>query len=64
MKIFNLLIFQYLNEIYGLNPQIENIDYSFALTKTLPTENMFNNKPQIILCFFHFIQSCKKNEKT
>ena len=56
-------IFKYLNEMYCFNPHIVHIDYSSSLTKALSIENIFNNKPIIVHCFFHFIQSIVKRMK-
>ena len=49
--------FKYLKDFYGFNPQIINIDYSLSLEKVLNERKLFDIKPKIIKCFFHFSQS-------
>ena len=49
--------FKYLKDFYGFNPPIINIDYSLSLEKVLREKKLFDNKPKIIKCFFHFSQS-------
>jgi hypothetical protein len=56
-------IFKYLKEYYKFNPTIVNIDYSASLTKALLTDNLFNTKPVIVHCFFHFGQCIIKKLK-
>ena len=49
--------FKYLKDFYGFNPAIINIDYSLSLEKALNGKKLFDIKPKIIKCFFHFSQS-------
>ena len=56
-------IFKYLKEMYSFNPGVVNIDYSSSLTKALKTENIFENSPIIVHCFFHFCQAIVKHMK-
>ena len=51
-----LKIFKYMKEFYGFKPKVVHIDYSRALTNALNSEELFNPKPIIIHCFFHFSQ--------
>lgn len=45
-------IFKYLHDMFNFNPKVVHIDYSNSLLKALLTENLFNEKPIIIHCFF------------
>lgn len=46
--------------MFLFNPKVVHIDFSKALRKTLVSENLFINKPIIILFFFHFVQNIIK----
>ena len=56
-------IFKYLHEMFNFNPKVVHIDYSKPLLKALLTENLFNEKPIIIHCFFHFVENIVKYMK-
>ena len=56
-------ILKYLNEFFGFEPRIINIDFDKAERKALSMENLFKEKPLIISCFFHFTQAIIKNMK-
>ena len=49
--------FKYLKDFYRFNSPIINIDYSLSLEKVLSEKKLFDIKPKIIKCFFHFSQS-------
>ena len=49
--------FKFSKDFYEFNPPIINIDYSLSLEKVLNEKKLFDNKPKIIKCFFHFSQS-------
>ena len=46
--------------MYKFNPKVGHIDYSSSLRKVLLSDNLFNKKPIVIPCFFHFVQSIIK----
>ena len=56
-------IFKYLHEFLFFNPKIINIDFSIAERKALLENNLFDSKPIIISCFFHFAQCLYKKMK-
>jgi len=53
-------IFQYLKNNFHFNPKIAHIDYENSLRLALEAKNIFNKKPLIIYCFFHFIKSIRE----
>ena len=57
------LIFKYLNLNFNFNPNNIHIDFSQAERKALLQENLFNSKPIIISCLFHFTQSVFRKMK-
>ena len=58
LSIFYCL--KYLHDIYKFNPKYIHIDYIKAERKALVQKNLFDIKPTIISCFFHFSQCLYK----
>ena len=56
-------IFKYMKEFYGFQPKVIHIDFSKALTNALNSEELYNPKPIIVHCFFHFSQIIIKKMK-
>lgn len=52
-----------MHEMYGFNPPKVHIDYSVALIKALAMDNIFDFKPIIVHCLFHFVQAIYKEMK-
>ena len=61
--VYKNIIFKYLKEFYGFQPEVIHIDFSRALTNSLNSEELFNPKPIIVHCFFHFSQLIIKKMK-
>ena len=57
------MVFKYLNDLYKFNPKVIHIDFAKSLHNALETENLFQNKPIIMHCFFHFVQCIVKYMK-
>ena len=47
-------VFKYLHDFYNFNPSIVNIDFSMSLKNVLNKNEIFDNKPKVVNCFFHF----------
>lgn len=54
---------KYLHDIYNFNPLIINIDYCLLLNKAILNNAIFQKKPIVINCFFHFCQSLVRKMK-
>lgn len=57
------MIFKYLNDLYKFNPKVIHIDLAKSLHNALETQNLFQNKPIIMHCFFLFLQCIVKYMK-
>jgi hypothetical protein len=55
--------FKYLKDFFEFTPKIVNINFSLALSNALSSPNLFDEKPIIVKCFFHFTQSLHKKMK-
>ena len=55
--------FKYLKDFFNFNPKIVNIDFSLSLSNALSSPELFDEKPIITKCFFHFSQSLFKKMK-
>ena len=47
---------KYIHNFFNFNPKFLHIDYSKFELKALNQKDLFNAKPIIICCFFHFTQ--------
>jgi len=54
-------VFKYLHDFYKFNQSIVNIDFSIPLKNALIKNEIFDNKPKVVNCFFHFSQAFSKN---
>lgn len=53
-EISMFYVFKYLHDFYNFNPSIVNIDFSMSLKNVLNKNEIFDNKPKVVNCFFHF----------
>ena len=54
---------KYLHDIFNFNPSVINADYSLSLNNALSKNNLFDKKPIIINCFFHYTQALFRKMK-
>ena len=54
---------KYLHDIFKFNPTIINIDYSVSLNSALINNKIFDTKPIILNCFFHYTQTLLRKMK-
>ena len=64
-------LFETLKELYNFNPVILHTDFEASIENAILNENIFNKKPILIKCNFHFSKAiiaktkkcgiCKKN---
>ena len=62
-EISMFYVFKYLHDFYNFNPSIVNIDFSMSLKNVLNKNEIFDNKPKVVNCFFHFSQAISKKIK-
>lgn len=63
-EISMFYVFKYLHDFYNFNPSIVNIDFSMSLKNVLNKNEIFDNKPKVVNCFFHFSQVISKKIKS
>ena len=61
ISIYNAL--NYLKTFFNFIPKIVHIDFSLSERKALLNENLYEEKPIIISCFFHFTQAIFRKMK-